>query len=295
MRKYKIYQAFYDNNSKGGLDGVFIPYDNTGKHTKYYENQIFLDLYRSGKHTGCDLFGLLSWQFRAKTAIVGSDLLAYLDAEQSLLSCYNLIPEIYTGQAYYDLFNTEELKIICRMIDKDGVLPVRLEGFDFGRVINYCNYWLMTPELFASYMETFMIPAMDWMEKNDDVMKTMLIHYRGQIITYHTFFLERLVSVFMKHYNINFKYILSSDIRNFKAFNIEASDILKQSLEKFIYMLDQTSFVSESCPTTTKYKLCVTVKGNPFIYERDIDKPFSLVRKETFEDLFKVLVETYMK
>jgi hypothetical protein len=67
----KIWQIYYDNNSFSKLDKGFIPYNNTGKCTQYFENDVILDIWKNRKSEwqNEDLIGVLSWRFFEKTKL----------------------------------------------------------------------------------------------------------------------------------------------------------------------------------------------------------------------------------
>lgn len=66
----KLYQIYYNEETKKFLNPACIPYDNKwyeGKEVQpFFENHIILDLFDRGEFKECKYLGILSWQFEQK-------------------------------------------------------------------------------------------------------------------------------------------------------------------------------------------------------------------------------------
>jgi hypothetical protein len=60
-----VHQCFFDHRFKDRLDPGFIPYFNE-RVSRFFENDVIVELIRTGKHNSCDYFGVFSWRFSEK-------------------------------------------------------------------------------------------------------------------------------------------------------------------------------------------------------------------------------------
>lgn len=214
----KLYQVYYNEETRSRIHPESIPYDNTLYHGKplqpAFENHIICDLVEEGAHLHTDYFGVFSWAFeyklgknlnRVREQVQGDDIYSFFSKSNQ--------PYIWR-QA--NLWHKGMLEIGQLLMEKMGVktnlynLSVRTGERKTCTV--YGNYFLAKPEIYERYVNEFLRPAMNIMlgdpemiaklsvnsgyKKNRDL--SWLVDVTGfPYYPMHTFVCERLFSTWL--------------------------------------------------------------------------------------------------
>lgn len=162
-RKCNIYQVVYDEKSQESLDPQFIMYKNSNC-TKYFENQVIVDLYEQGKMSDCEFFGVVSWRIWQKVRKIPS-VEQFITHGDKLYDFYYASWWWGTTNSVWkqnetwlgidltswpkQIFNELNYKI---EFDKINILP------------SFYNYQICRTELYREYVKNVLIPFMHIME-----------------------------------------------------------------------------------------------------------------------------------
>jgi len=207
----RIYQIYYDKNSFEKLDKGFIPYDNTGKCTRYFENDVILDIWKNKREEWIneDFVGVLSWRFFEKTKITSLQLKTAINTENSI---YLLTPNIYLSyDASFSRLGYEQNRIICAEMDKVNLLNFKTTDFDKNCKC-FCNFFILNPRIFNEYVSTCLIKVKTYLEttNNPKVINALKIpiRHRGMILNSAVFLMEGLFHYWLFNHKYSYKYIL---------------------------------------------------------------------------------------
>jgi len=217
----KVYQIYYDDSQKAGLEPEFIPIKNYST-TVFFEAKVMVDLINQGKHKGADYFGVLSPTFRRKIAdgrrwgpiiknrarphFTAKSLEIYLRQNKpSICSLTNHRPHSVFWIA--ERFHKGIVKATKAILDHinyrcywDAVTP---------HVI-YFNYFVATPKVYEHFVKSLLEPAIHAMETVPHIKKLCDINsnYRKPVTPelekqigrnyypLHPFITERLINVY---------------------------------------------------------------------------------------------------
>ncbi len=204
MRKIGIYQVCYNEEGLMAIDPEFIRYYNRRKD-QLFENAVILDIYKSGRYKLFDFTGVVSWRFFEKTHKTGREVIAAINNDYDV---YNLLPRscCYDKEHPYNRPGFMPAVDLARMIDNRKVLPFNLWHYDTQGLAVWCNFWVIKSELFALYIEKYLLPLVECLENPDAELKTFINkplsefnvnrrHRDGIDYTVVPFFLEGLFSV----------------------------------------------------------------------------------------------------
>jgi len=162
-KKCHIYQVFYDENSRRACDPQFIAYKNPHS-SKYFENQIILDLYDQGKMSDCEFFGVVSWRIWQKVKKIPFLEKFIVEDEKSCDFYYanwwwGTTNSVWKQNEFWlqiDLTSWPK-KIFEELgykldLDKLNILP------------SFYNYQICRTSLYRDYIENLLRPFMEIME-----------------------------------------------------------------------------------------------------------------------------------
>lgn len=205
---FSIYQIYYDEISKKGLDKNFIPFLNSDPKPLMFENKIIYDLYKSKNYIDSDYCGVLSWRFKEKTGYEGKEIISILEAEK--YDSYSFLPKRCEQHKHpFSRSGFGGVLTIVNEIYKAQIFQKRLLHFEPAKNI-WCNYWICRPEIFEMYIENYLIPVLKHFEKKENQKFLQLYEkHRGKTNYYTsiTFALEGLYSFFIENEKINHGYI----------------------------------------------------------------------------------------
>lgn len=221
--KLKLYQIYYseDTNLYRHADPKqvcfkqAILYDNSNKVTPFFENIPIRDiLLENVNNTDYEYISILSWKFKQKmskgyeyikTKTTGDLNIMWKNVQiGSPIIIANRNSNHHPGMI--DLANEVNKKLFKNKLNFNKKVK-------FG----YCNYWVMKREMANKYVTEFLEPCIELMEKDEEVFnlanrptnyvnhsnlpKSELMRmYKQPHVTFHTFFLERMVSIMVDHF-----------------------------------------------------------------------------------------------
>jgi len=210
--KFFIHSIYFNPVSKKTAESSgFIPCDNIDKLTPFYENEIIIKTWMDKKYNTNSYVGFLSWRFYDKTKISDS-LLKSTIMKNEQYDAFIASPPAFKNNKYpYDYEKSfEPVHQLATIIDTsyEGLLPCKLK--DNSWVTCWCNYWIVTPEIFNLYVTNFLYPIYKFFNTTKDkqvrqLLDTPNIHYIGNIIKPHPMFCEGLFGKFISHYKIPYK------------------------------------------------------------------------------------------
>lgn len=221
----KVYQIYYNEETKAQLEPEYIPYFNNPT-TVYFESKVMCDLIDKGEHKGVDYFGIVGNKLRRKISQsktwgrrirnISKKNFSPKSFEQFV---YDYRPHIasYSTNGRHAVFPWAEqfhggiCKATQAIVKKLGIRA----AYDKVTIQPiYFNYFVAKPDIYQDYVNKILRPAIDLME-NDAEIKTLLevdSNY-GQVsaelekqIGYnyyplHPFICERLINLYLNMYN----------------------------------------------------------------------------------------------
>jgi hypothetical protein len=213
-----IYQVYFDEASKARLDPGFLPYDNSGRRTDYYENGVLLDVHSSPRMwEGFDYVGVVSWRFADKTGLSSGDVSREMSGGSP--DVFLLTPGMYMKlDAPHSRRGFGGVQDLAREVDRHGVLPYRLYDYDSGDVVNFCNFWAAKPRVFDDYCRNYLRPMVDFLESSRDekIMewRRKTVTHRGKPYPPAVFMLEGLFQTYVHHSGLSYAYVGSAPLRS---------------------------------------------------------------------------------
>lgn len=229
----KVYQIYYDDNTKHTLEKAYIPYHNEIK-TPFFENSVIEDLIKRDEHKDCDYFGVVSPNLSRKidnySKLPQRDSIANLSRRYFTTANFAMLVSkskadviTFTTHKPHDMIGVGEkwhkgfAKIMKEVLGFIGLkYKVGTQKFPV-----YFNYFVGRPEIYEEYCKETLFPAMDAM-RNDPHIRTLvyqhsqygahmikgkewcMAHYGRPYPTFHTFILERLFSLWLENKNYKF-------------------------------------------------------------------------------------------
>ncbi len=160
----KIYQIYYNEGSQLQLDRQFTPYLNT-HCTKYFSDQVAIELYDAGLMDECDYFGIVSWRLWQK--IRRGDIRAQIYADNKAHDFYYFtrrLPGIKQKQLWQqaNFLHSTDLTSYIQMLLSELGFNVDLLKMDL--VPAYFSYQICKTMLYQDYIETLLKPMIALME-----------------------------------------------------------------------------------------------------------------------------------
>ncbi len=206
-----IYQVFFDGKSRALLDPGFLPYDNTGRLTDYYENSVILDVHSEpAMWRGFDYVGVVSWRFAEKTGLTAPVLFGEMSRKSP--DVFLMTPRMYAGfDAPYSRRGFRSVQELAKVIDRNGVLPYELYDYDAGDVLNFCNFWAARPGVFDDYCRNYLSKVMDFVENGDDPelasWRLKRVEHRGRPHPPAVFLIEGLFQTYVHYTGLDYEYV----------------------------------------------------------------------------------------
>lgn len=197
----KIFQIYYDEETRLKLSSDVIPYDNSFRFDPlYFENRVILDLYESGEFDTEDYVGVISTRIEEKTKKTVKYFKQKMEQRESkdiYIWC------AYEGDVACNFWNNTFIlsRLLCALINKryPTLLPFTINNETWENC--YCNFGIMRGDVMNSYVELVLKPVMNFLEttKDEDILHILShqIHHRGKPTPIHAFFLEGLMGSFI--------------------------------------------------------------------------------------------------
>lgn len=236
----KIYQVYYNEESKKGLDRQFIPYDNTNPaKEKEYEYGVIRNIYNKLDPFKDDkLFGVLSWKFKEKTGLNGKDFISWINKNKGYdVYIVNPFPELsylFYNSWYQGEYWHPGLLELTEKLFNEGCIDLYLNKRHDINSCSFCNYFVANKKFYKEYIY-YCEKLYNAITNTDDKAKKLLFDvnvYGGDTsAAFFPFIFERMLSTIIT--NKNFKVLVYNNIDERlkheinKNFVIKASDFLR--------------------------------------------------------------------
>jgi hypothetical protein len=182
-----VHQCFFDDRFKNRLDPGFIPYFNE-RVSRFFENDVIVELIRAGKHKASDYFGVFSWRFSEKIPLRSQiifDLMQEDGYEADVYSFFEgthsgLGPEghnIWTlGETYHPGL-VEAGEILLKR------LGMRVDLRHLTTPVIYQNHFICRSDLYERYVHELLQPAIRGLSNSNDRELQKAISRDAQYVT----------------------------------------------------------------------------------------------------------------
>jgi len=227
-----VHQIYFDEKSEKGLEHpAFIPFKNEVQND-FFENDVMRRVYNEKLSGDAEYVGISSWKQFGKTHIHAHEIINSISTDilaRTIKDVYLYSPIIYTKPTYQP--TGEDTGILVATIKEPDIWHVHRERFDQivtdTKLLNdakilpfdlrdglwqysYCNYWIAKKQIFNEYMETVLLPALEFFERPeiDALLPKWYTHsHAGKKYNSCAFILEGLFGAFLAHKDYSFKYL----------------------------------------------------------------------------------------
>ncbi len=215
ISKLAIWQIYYNDEGLKVLDKKFLPYDNRGKTTMFFENEVISDVHKNQKDIWIDseYVGVVSWRFSDKTQLFGEDIQTFIDKQKIKKDVYSMLPPSTKGfPSPFSEKGFGHIYKICNIIDEHNLFPFKVSRFSSeGKCKVFCNYFLCKPEIFDDYVNNYLNKLLIWFQTCQDekllyYMRLMISH-RGKMNPVHPFIAEGLFECYIDYKGYSYGYI----------------------------------------------------------------------------------------
>ena len=197
-----LYQSFYQIDQVQFLDSICIPFDNTrNEEPNLREYPLFKKVYDLEEDSG-NHWGLLSFRFEEKTNLSVKEFKEWIEQNPGY-DVYYIDPFLDVSVSYPNLWVQGE-----RWHPGLYTYFKRLVGDTADRVIYHpddfvtCNFFVGNQKFWMGYFN--FVDHIIGLAETDDILKYYMfqhqVKYNGQIVTYFSFIIERLLSLYFYHY-----------------------------------------------------------------------------------------------
>ncbi len=206
--KLRLFQIYYRPEQRAALDPAFEPYNNQGDNSPLLEYNVFRKLLQSEQLKGAELWGALSWKFREKTGLSGTDLRTVI-ATNPGHDVYYCNPHPEFEALYHNLWLQGEpshpnFLVLCReFFEVTGIPLGNINAFVPSSLFASANYFVATPRFWAAYIrfvDTVIAKAEAGLSKTAKAMIYSSAADRKSMhagASYLPFIVERLFAVFL--------------------------------------------------------------------------------------------------
>ena len=243
----KIYQIFYNQETKEMLDPEFIPFDNTNpSEPSWFEFEPIKKILESNVFDDNEYIGIFSPRFFEKTGMSGNDVIAI--AEKSKSEVISFSPDLQASVLYLNPFIQAESRhpgfLSCAQKAYKNI------GFDIdlGSLVStqvrtiFANYWVAKYSFWKVWFKYALKLYFLSSNKSQFISKKMnesTLHRGVKSTPFKVFILERLITVLLENLNIDVElandyqgYYLKRNISNERIKEMFFLDSLKLSFKK---------------------------------------------------------------
>ncbi len=197
--KIKVFQIYYNSETKSHLQSGFEPYNNQGKESPLFESGVIYDLWKNRKKEweGLDYVGVVSWRFKEKTNLDLKLITDHISQDKNKKDIYFMTPpkfwkykHVLSNEGHGNIIN------IAKIADKEKLFPFNIFKYDIGGYICFCNYFVCTPKVFDRYCREYLEPSIKWMQERKTAELKEAIQrtfpHRNKNYPLQPFFLEGL-------------------------------------------------------------------------------------------------------
>ena len=243
----KIYQIFYNHETKEMLDPEFIPFDNTNpSEPSWFEFEPIKKILESNVFDDNEYIGIFSPRFFEKTGMSGNDVIAI--AEKSKSEVISFSPDLQASVLYLNPFIQAES-------GHPGFLSCAQKAYknigfdiDLGSLVStqvrtiFANYWVAKYSFWKVWFKYALKLYFLSSNKSQLISKKMsefTLHRGYESVSHKVFILERLITVLLEDLNIDAElandyhgYYLKKNISNERIKEMFFLDSLKLSFKK---------------------------------------------------------------
>lgn len=201
--KICIHQIYFRPEQKLKLDSDFVPFDNAGKlYPHNFEYAVFFEIYKSINWNLADLVGTVSWKFKSKTGLKGSEFIAFIEANPGYdVYFVNPFPELAIYPSVWEqgrVYHQDLVNISKTLFAQLGYSESLLGAETPPSLAAYCNYWVGNKKFWDEYI-SFLTPLWTALERNNLNLPQALGASADPNINapYAPFIFERLFSTFL--------------------------------------------------------------------------------------------------
>lgn len=201
----EIHQIYYKSEQEPFLEEAFVPYNNiVNENPEWHEYWIFYKNYKEKPITNDEHRGYVSWKFRQKTQVEGSQFKDFI-LQNPGFDVYFINPFYMNAFLFQNVWYQAEhyhpgiMEFVQNLFNKLNY------QIDIYKMVNteentlFCNYWVGNKKFWDSFME-FTIPIYNYINNSLTKEEYEFIHSRAdqQInASYIAFVMERMFSTFM--------------------------------------------------------------------------------------------------
>jgi hypothetical protein len=158
-----IYQCFYKDQYKERLDAGFIPYFND-RISRFFENDVIVELVEGNKHSSWDYFGVFSWRFSEKIPLRSEIIFDLMNEDGYEADVYTFFEGTHRGlgEVGYNTWTYGETSH-PGLIEAGEVLMARLgirvDLCHLPAPIIYQNHFICRSGLYERYVRELLSPA----------------------------------------------------------------------------------------------------------------------------------------
>lgn len=253
-----VYQTYFDEKSKSGLEEGFVPYNNEFANNDYFESYVMKQVYgmNPSLKEGIKYIGVTSWKQSQKSHLTAKEILSAIQKDidagtEKDVYIYSPVqgiepamdyskepPELCATIRHPDIWNChfhrkEQLYTDNHLLNNSGVLP--WDMFDGKWVFCHCNYWIARKEIFDEYCKTVLIPALEFFERPEikaQMPKWYKHSHNKNLYNSCAFILEGLFGSFLAHKEYSYKWLCRKLYRKkYQDIRIDGYEISNQLLE----------------------------------------------------------------
>ena len=158
MKRYQIYQIYYDAVTRAGLDPVFIPLDNSKNERPDWREYWPIQSFLKGKQLDEDtLYGFFSPKFQQKTGLTGKSVIDFIEASEA--DVYTFSPFVEQAAFFLNVFEHGEvnhkgmLDAMQQFVNQAGMqIDLRNVVCDFTTSV-FSNYFVAKPKFWRKWLE----------------------------------------------------------------------------------------------------------------------------------------------
>jgi hypothetical protein len=201
----RIYQIFYDEQTRSAVDPAFEPLDNSGnERPDWYEYWPMLRFLRNNHLDESVRYGFFSPRFSAKTRLAGVQVLSFAAAADADVVTFSPFPE--HGACFLNVFEQGEffapglMEVAAEFFAEDG-FDIRSDAFvtHSGNIV-FANYFVARPRFWrrwAAIVDRCFARAEQGTDRLADLLRSPTT-YRGRVEPHFKIFaLERLPSLLL--------------------------------------------------------------------------------------------------
>lgn len=152
-----VYQIFFEESQRPGLDSDLIPFDNAGHDDPLREFAVFERLSKDANVRRAPLWGAMSWRFGSKTGLSGKALLKVVEQHPGCDLYYcNPFPEhealFPNGWQQGATAHPAFMELSAAVFKASGLDQRALKSIQPSQAFSACNYFVATPAFWSSYL-----------------------------------------------------------------------------------------------------------------------------------------------